>query len=398
MHARTITAAACAIVGLALSAPPVLAATAPSPSSQSAGPGVVVAQDVRATITAKATAPGAVTVTTAPNTRVSVVPAGRTQTTQGQPLNKITDRSGSAVFTSLNPGTTYSILTPDAMTEVTVVGRAGEARALTVTTTERTGEVRLAWNFAPSRGSKARPQFRIEARPDASGQPTLVDQVSTTSMTMSGLDANLRYLFRVTPFNSLGDGVPTSARMTRSLAEVAGRSVSLEPAPIPAAPSIAPPPAPIPVATPSPNPTSEPAAVSSPQPISNSAPSAPRTKTIYVCPDGFGDAGANCRKTAAYTYSTRSYTYTYGKTGTETFVDTCSSGYTDDSGQFHWVEQPHPCQRSRDVYGNIKDATPAGWTDTGSAWSKKDDAPAGWSDDGAQYVQTADKVAKEVPA
>lgn len=398
MHTRTITAAACTILVLALSASPALAATTQSPTSPSTGPGVVIAQDMRATITAKATAPGVITVTAAPNTRVSVVPAGRTQSRDGQPLNKVTGRDGIAVFTSLNPGTTYAVLTPDAMTEVTVMDRAGEARALTVTTTGRTGEVRLAWNFSPSRGSKARPQFRIEARPDASGQPTLVDQVSTTSMMMSGLDANLRYLFRVTPFNSLGDGVSTSARMTRSLAEFAGRSVSLEPAPVPAAPLIALPPAPIPAATPTPTPTPEPAAVSSPQPASNPAPSAPRTKTIYVCPDGFGDAGTNCRKTSAYTYSTRSYTYTYGKTGTETFMDTCSSGYTDANGQFHWVQQPHPCQQTRDVFGNIKDATPAGWTDTGSGWSKKDDAPAGWSDDGAQYVQTADKVAKEVPA
>lgn len=117
-----------------------------------------------------------------------------------------------------------------------------------------------------------------------------------------------------------------------------------------------------------------------------------------MCPDGFAESGNSCTKASPYTYSTRAYTYTYGKTGTETYTDTCSSGSTDQDGQFHWVEQPHPCTRTRDVYGNVKDATPTGWSDTGSNWSKKDDAPAGWSDDGSQYVQTADKVAREVPA
>lgn len=401
MHTRLITilVSGVALIGTAFVATPAFAAPdvprAPSDSS----PGVVIAQDQRTLITAKASAPGSITVTTAPRTRVSVVPERGNGRDSAQPVNRITDAAGTAIITSLTPGVTYSVLTTDAMTRVTALGRPGEARALTVTTTERADEVRLTWNYTAPRGSGAKPLFRVEARPDNPAVPTLVDQVARTSVTMSGLDPDLRYTFRVTPFNELGDGVATSARMTRSLAQINGRSVVLEAPVLPSgqtgqattAPTAAPSPeaAPAPALSPG----------SSPGPTAASpTPSAPRTRTIYVCPDGFSESGTSCRKTSPYTFATRSYTYTYGKTGTETFTDTCSSGYTDEHGQFHWVEQPHPCQRTRDVFGNVKDTTPTGWTDTGSNWSKKDDAPAGWSDDGSQYVQTAEKIAREVPA
>jgi hypothetical protein len=401
MHTRLISTLACtiAVVGTAFIATPAFAAPEAPRTPASSSPGVVVAQDLRSMLTAKASAPGSITVSTAPRTRISVVPDGRNERTAAQPVNTVTDATGSAIITSLTPGVTYSVLTADAMTRVTVLGRAGEARALTVTTTERPEEVRLTWNFTAPRGSGAAPRFRVEARPDNPSFPTLVDQVTRTSATVAGLDPELRYTFRVTPFNELGDGSPTSARMTRSLAQITGRSVALEAPVLPSAPTGQPPVAPVvsPTPTPEPAPAQSPGSSSAPTPPAP-APATPRTRTIYVCPEGFSESGGSCRKTSAYTFSTRSYTYTYGKTGTETFTDTCSSGYTDASGQFHWVEQPHPCQRTRDVYGNIKDATPTGWTDTGSNWSKKDDAPAGWSDDGSQYVQTAEKIAREVPA
>ena len=46
----------------------------------------------------------------------------------------------------------------------------------------------------------------------------------------------------------------------------------------------------------------------------------------------------------------------------------------------------------------VKDATPAGYTDTGSTWSKKDAMPTGYTDNGSAWVQTTAKVAKIVPA
>ena len=99
-----------------------------------------------------------------------------------------------------------------------------------------------------------------------------------------------------------------------------------------------------------------------------------------------------------YTYQTQGYTYTRGKVGTEEFTSSCWSGYEDSEGTFHYTIEPHECTITRDVFGDIKDPTPAGWEDTGSNWRKKDDAPAGWSDDGSQWVQTADKIAQVVPA
>jgi len=45
----------------------------------------------------------------------------------------------------------------------------------------------------------------------------------------------------------------------------------------------------------------------------------------------------------------------------------------------------------------IKDATPNGYTDTGSIWSKKDALPAGYTDNGNNWVSTTAKVAEVVP-
>ena len=54
------------------------------------------------------------------------------------------------------------------------------------------------------------------------------------------------------------------------------------------------------------------------------------------------------------------------------------------------------------VYGSVKDAPPAGWHDTGSAYGQDDrrqgPLPAGYLDDGTQWVTTAAKIAKVVPA
>jgi hypothetical protein len=53
-------------------------------------------------------------------------------------------------------------------------------------------------------------------------------------------------------------------------------------------------------------------------------------------------------------------------------------------------------------YGNVKDATPSGYTDNGTAWVKevqvKDTAPVGYADSGASWVKTVGKTATTVQA
>ena len=46
----------------------------------------------------------------------------------------------------------------------------------------------------------------------------------------------------------------------------------------------------------------------------------------------------------------------------------------------------------------VRDATPAGYTDTGSNWTKRSAPPAGYLDDGTQWVKTVSKEARVVPA
>lgn len=353
-------------------------------------PGIVVAQDVTSTLTATPSAPGAIRVSTAPKTSVTLAAKSRSKTT-GKPITKRTDAKGSVVFTGLTPGASYTVITASAATTVTVVGAPGDARNLTVTTTNASDALDLTWTHKDN-ATQGKVRYRVEAIPQDKSFDPITDIVTKTSARVSGLDSNAIYTFRVTPFNEVGEGKATSARMNRSLAEITGREGELLEVEAETAPQVSSPQAATPVVEPITEPAPAPNSGSSPQPA------APRTKTIYVCPDGSSENGAACTKTMGYTYSTRDYTYTYGKTGTQLVWSRCSSGYTDDQGQFHWVEQPHDCQVTQDVFGDIKDPTPAGWSDTGSNWSKKDDAPAGWSDDGSQYVQSADKVAREVPA
>jgi hypothetical protein len=108
----------------------------------------------------------------------------------------------------------------------------------------------------------------------------------------------------------------------------------------------------------------------------------------------------------AYTYDVIAYTYHpeniygYGQ------VDWAySAGYCTGSGKSgNWPNGDLFCQTP--VYGNnavvgtqqVKDATPAGYSDTGSGWSRKNMAPQGWLDDGTQWVRTVAKEAQVVPA
>jgi hypothetical protein len=113
-----------------------------------------------------------------------------------------------------------------------------------------------------------------------------------------------------------------------------------------------------------------------------------------------------CEKQAPYTFTTTAYTYHpenvygYGQVDWAYAWGHCSGSGT--SG--NWPNGDPYCRTA--VYGdnavigtqNVKDATPAGATDTGSAWTRKDPTPAGWTDSGTAWVQTAAKVATVVPA
>jgi hypothetical protein len=46
----------------------------------------------------------------------------------------------------------------------------------------------------------------------------------------------------------------------------------------------------------------------------------------------------------------------------------------------------------------VKDNTPAGFTDNGTAWVKKNDMPTGYTDNGTAWVKTTAKEARVVPA
>jgi hypothetical protein len=161
---------------------------------------------------------------------------------------------------------------------------------------------------------------------------------------------------------------------------------------------------------------SAPAPVPAPAPAPAPAPGpapAPATKTIYVCPDGYTEAGSLCEKLTAYTFhdvtTTSPYTYhqQFVQTGSHiTFSTDGSNGGTyyakdawnssDGSAEGFYAVIP-------DGYNiSVKDAPPTGFTDDGSKYTKtekiKDSAPTGYTDNGSSWVTTAAKIAKVVPA
>ena len=387
---KTPSILAVGLIGLAaLAAGPTARAAEVKQSNPSSSTGIVVAQEAAPTLSATPVAPRAIRIQAQPGDQITLsAPGERSRQVRA-------DGTGAAWVTKLTAGTTHTVTTADGSTTVTPLLGAGRARNLQVTATDAIDSVTLTWQH-PATAARGDIAYRVEATPVDEGTtaPALVAQVATTTATLEGLDPHLRYSFRVTPFNALGDGKPSIALMTRSLSAMVSRPAQKETAePVPTAP-VAP-------QTPQEPPQADPAPASAPirsGPAPAAPPVRPTTRTIYVCPEGFADQGGTCTKTMGYTYQTQDYTYTRGKVGTETFASTCSHSYTAPDGTIQYLVPPHPCTITRDVFGDIKDPTPAGWEDTGSNWRKKDDAPAGWSDDGSQWVQTTEKVAQVVPA
>ena len=317
------------------------------------------------------------TVTGAGGSRVTLSARGE-RTRTAKPA-----RNGAATFRSLTAGKAYAVRVNGTLVGTgTPVGAVGPAIGLTVSTTATPDEVLLRWNQRPTAGQGTSISYTVLAKP-----VTTLGRSSTTAPEISGvttdraatlaLDPTIRYAFTVTPRNTASTGGSTSAIMARTLKEMTGATeiatTSAPPAPAPTAPA---PPAP--------------------------TPAGPSTKTIYVCPDTFVEnAQGTCEKTTPYTYTTKAYTFHTETTGPapildsyETAVAACPGGYNlEDYG---WVKY---CRR----YGTaptktVKDATPAGYTDTGTEWSSKDTPPAGYTDNGTAWVSTTAKIAKVVPA
>ena len=318
-----------------------------------------------------------------------------TLTARGEKARTVTPKpTAPAVFRQLTPGVTYSVAIAGTKvgTGVPVAAVAG-AYGLTVSTTGTADEVLLRWNHTPAKAQGAA-SFDVTATPIAaigrtSSAPVISGSTTATVTTMA-LDPGVKYTLSVTPRNSAGTGQATAATMTRTLAEMGGASA------VPTSP--APAPAPAPAATPASDPAPAPAPAPAP---------GPSTKTIYVCPAGFPETPAGvCEKQTPYTFTTTAYTYHpeniygYGQVDWAYSWGHC----TGDGTSGNWSNGDPYCRTV--VYGNnavigtqnVKDATPAGSTDTGSAWTKKDPIPAGWADNGTAWVQTTAKVATVVPA
>ena len=394
---RTTLAATIATVTIGL-----VALAAPAQAATSAGS--LIAED---TTPAPVQAPGASVIGVDANVVAGLSVTGHrgkpvTVTGKGeQPRTATAVAAKPVVFRGLTAGKAYTVaIDGRRVGTVTPVSKPGAAYGLKVATTEVPGQVTLTWSQQASRNA-GRLTYQVAATPTgamtARSGSTLAPMTltaSTTEVVISGLDTNELYTFTVTPANSATTGGASTARMTKTLAALSGiAAVTTDPAPTPA-------PVPAPAAAPAP------AGGGSSGGNGGGGSSAPATKTIYVCPDGFAESGDLCTQTTAYTFhdvtTTSPYTYhqVFTKTG-QHFVGVnrqwdgaCVGGtdYGDKCG--YWEDEGY--------YSSVKDAPPTGFSDNGSQYAKtesvKDDIPAGYADNGTAWVKTAAKVARIVAA
>ena len=418
MNTKKITTAfGAGLLALAAATTVAPAAFAASDTAQQATStaGRIIAQDPSQLLQASPSAPRAITVHAEPGAKVTVQPTNG----KGKVRTAKANDDGIAAFKKLAAGREYAVNANGERTTVIPVIAVGAAAGLTARTTDTPTAIDLTWEHraTPARGGESI-TYRVTATPinPATGKQVpeshIIEQtVGTTEVTLSGLDPQTVYEFRVTPINALGEGYASVARMSEPL-------ISLVPSA--SAPITQQPVTPVQPRKPAPNPAPAP------------APS-PGTRTIWVCPDGFAEVGSSCQKTAAYTYSTQDYTfhdevqtkaYTFHTetTGPAPIIsefsteNVCPSGYNleDYGAQGKLCRQygPAPTAQVKDAAPSgwtdngssyvrtveVKDNAPAGFTDDGTQWIKKDAAPSGWSDDGTQYVKTTAKVARTVPA
>jgi hypothetical protein len=375
-----------AALGLALTLGLGSASLAPATFASPAS-GSVIAQDTRASVQVTPSAPGELTVTATPGTRVQVSKPG-----MKKPITKIVTAKGTAVFGKLIPGDVYTVTAHGERSTATPEIQVTPTRNLTVMTTDTATSVTLSWKHDTTRAQGAVSYvvnaIPVGASPSDTAANTLESVVTTQQTTLVGLNPTQKFEFRVTPRNALGVGESSVAVMARSLNDIYG-VVPADQGTTAATPVAQEKPAPAPAPAPTPAPTPAPQ---------------PSTKTIYVCPDGFGEVGGLCTKTLPYTFTTQGYTY-----HSESRIESCTGA---DCPGSSYVEIPAPCTvgtnhgtfcsywttGQRSVTVQVKDATPTDFSDNGSQWIKKDPLPAGYADNGSEWIATAAKEERVVPA
>ena len=378
-----------------------------SPSPASAAPaGEVVAADTSTVVAASAPQAVAISgpraIASAPRA-ISVIGHGGkpvSLSAKGKPAKRI-PRPGRApaTFTGLTAGVAYQVrVGGKSIGTVTALDRPTDATNLSVRTTDQPTAVALTWLHRPTQTTGGRNVQYLVSATSPTAATVSARVASTLTANLPGLDPSAIYTFTVTPINTAGPGKATKATMTRSLASITGATDSTK--------------TPTPVAadtTPAPKATTQGALAPAPASPSNSnsapaAPAAPRTTTIYVCPDGYATNGDTCQQTRAYTFHIESvaYTYHWGVVGSHIVhhnsTDPCNYLPNPNSPTGLDIYCPPGWDETVYDYGNIKDATPSGYTDNGTTWEHqvKDTPPTGFTDDGTQYVKTVSKVAQTI--
>jgi hypothetical protein len=246
-------------------------------------------------------------------------------------------------------------------------------------------------------------------------------------ISFAGLDENARYTFTVTPQVGTFTGPTSRLLMTATLKQLRGLSFADQLKSVNTATNASTTQSAIttaltdnvvsPAAQASTSsasaPQVQPAAAPQPAPQPAAAPAAPappRTRTVYVCPDGFTEVNSICTTTLPYTYSTLAYTFhqepysvtvqdpptVYAADRAQSTGTLCPWGGSPNAGGDLCSIAGGTHQETR--YNTVKDTTPSGYTDTGAEWKRKNAAPIGCTDDGTQWVRATAKIATEVPA
>jgi len=315
---------------------------------------------------------------------------------------KVNSKGAPVVFTQLVPGKKYAV-TIDGKTvgTGTPVNAPGAAYNLTITSTGKLTSALVSWKYQDARGQGII-DYQVSATPVNGQMPTARSAEmkrsitsETTDVVIGDLDPDVLYTFTVTPHNTAAHGKASSATLPITLGAAAGQLSATEQAQAVETARVSAQLAAEAAARAAAN--SRPAVTPAATPA---GPAAPTTKTIYVCPAGFSERGALCEKTSPYTYTVIPYT-TYTVQEWVHNGWSYSWGYCTGSGQSgNWSNGDPYCQQATFGYEpkTYNNATPAGYTDTGSAWSKKDAAPAGYTDNGSTWIAVTAKEAKVVPA
>ena len=286
-------------------------------------------------------------------------------------------------------------------------------RSLALTLSPKPGTAVLTW-AAP----RTRTKFTVMATPVK--RPSAARMLKATAgpvISFAGLDENARYTFTVTPQVGTFTGPTSRLLMTATLKQLRGLSIADQlksvntatnsPTTQPAITTALAGAVVSPVAQAS---TSSASSTQSQPAAAPAAPAPPRTRTVYVCPDGFTDVSGTCTTTLPYTYSTLAYTFhqepytvtvqdpptVYAADRAQSTGTLCPWGGSPNAGGDLCSIAGGTHQETR--YNTVKDSTPAGFTDTGTEWKKKNAGPTGYSDDGTQWVKTTARIATEVPA